>query len=174
MKGFMYAIINTRPEIDCTVAEKIANTILIEADKKDLDPMLIAGLIKVESNFDPFAKSSKGAIGLMQIRYSVWKETPILVKNGAEKIGGLYWIDINVSSGTDILKKYIDEAKGDVVRGLWRYNSGQTKLPPEKKEYEVDYVNKVLLATYQIRELVESHHEKFDKQYKCKYKKFIR
>ncbi|HAW71136.1 MAG TPA: transglycosylase, partial [Firmicutes bacterium] len=44
-----------------------ADTIKIEADRNGLDPMLVQAVVRVESRFNPSAKSSKGAIGLMQL-----------------------------------------------------------------------------------------------------------
>ena len=42
---------------------------LIEAnsEKYSLDPLLVVAIIKVESNFNPTARSKKGAVGFMQV-----------------------------------------------------------------------------------------------------------
>ncbi|MFC5531306.1 lytic transglycosylase domain-containing protein [Cohnella yongneupensis] len=41
--------------------------IRLSAAKYDLDPLLIAAIIRVESNYKPSAVSPKGAVGIMQI-----------------------------------------------------------------------------------------------------------
>lgn len=150
-RGYLHAVKTMRPELDCTVAEKIVNIVMKVSKEKELDPSLVFAIIAVESRFNPFAESDKEAIGLMQIRYKVWKEDPILINNGAVAQGAMFWLDINIESGTDILRKYLDEANGDIAKCLWRYNSGQTDLP--KKEYEIKYVNKVLLYMYKINQM---------------------
>jgi len=154
-RGLLHAIKTIRPELDCTIAEKIVNVIIDVCKRKDLDPVLVTSIIAVESMFDPFAKSNKGAIGLMQVRYEVWKHDPILIENNAHKKASLYWIDINIECGTDILNEYMDAAGGDIVRTLWRYNSGQTSLPRE--EYKISYANKVLLYMYRIQQMMRMY-----------------
>ena len=44
---------------------KYGETISIYAKEFDVDPFLILSIIKVESGFDPNAKSVQGAMGLM-------------------------------------------------------------------------------------------------------------
>ena len=47
---------------------KFQNEIIEISKKFNLEPSLIASLINVESSYNPQAKSSKNAIGLMQIK----------------------------------------------------------------------------------------------------------
>lgn len=78
-----------------------------------ISPYLIVSVIHRESNFNPMAVSSVGAVGLMQVMPRVWKLSP-------EK---LTEIDFNVEHGTRILKHYIDR-HGDVGRSLFHYWGG--------------------------------------------------
>lgn len=144
-----------QPKLDTVIATKIVKYIVEESESKGLDPVLIAALMWTESRFDPFARSKKNAVGLMQVRYSVWKKTPVMLKNGARKEGGLFWIDINIKVGTGIFKEYYDKSNHDIAKTLWRYNSGQSKLPKGKRAYEIKYVNKVLLKAYEIKEMLK-------------------
>ena len=150
-------IMDFQPKLDRQVAEKIVHYIFEEAPRNGIDPILIAALMWVESRFDPFAKSNKGAIGLMQIRYKIWKKEPALLENGARKEGSLYWIDINIKSGIAIFFEYYEHAKLDVIKTLYRYNTGSTKLPKGKRYYEIPYVNKVLISAYKIRSALARH-----------------
>lgn len=153
-EGLVEILLDFQPKLDRIVAEKIVHYILEESRQKNIDPILITALIWVESRFDPFAKSNKDAIGLMQIRYKVWKKTPILLENGARKEGSLYWIDINIKSGTSIFNEYYEHAKYDVIKALYRYNTGSTKLPKGKRYHEIPYANKVLINAYKIRNIL--------------------
>ena len=150
-EGLTRVIMNLQPKLDRQIAEKIVHYILEEAPKNGIDPVLIAAIMWVESRFDPFARSNKDAIGLMQIRYKVWKKEPALLENGARKEGSLYWIDINIKSGIAIFSEYYEHAEFNVVKTLHRYNTGSTKLPKGKRYYEIPYVNKVLISAYRIR-----------------------
>lgn len=46
---------------------KYEQSIVSHAKEYDVDPYLVASVIKVESNFSPKVVSKQGAIGLMQI-----------------------------------------------------------------------------------------------------------
>lgn len=145
------AISELQPKLDKELASRISENILKECKAKRLDPALVVGIIKVESEFDPFAESHKGAVGLMQIRYSIWKEEPELLRNGVSQKEALFWIDRNIRAGTDILKKYYDESNCDVAKTLYRYNTGSTKFPKDTKRWDSGYVNKVIYYTYTIK-----------------------
>ena len=84
----------------------------------DLNPYLILALIKVESSFNPNARSNANCRGLMQISYkyaSSW---------GIDK-SRLYEIEYNIYHGTRLLKtNFIKGMGGSVYDGLRAYNQG--------------------------------------------------
>ena len=64
----IYEVIKTsRPEISDAEAWKVSDAIWEESAKHNLDPILIAALIEVESGFQSLAVSPMGARGIMQI-----------------------------------------------------------------------------------------------------------
>ena len=79
-------------------------------------PELVLAVIDVESNFDRYAISSASALGLMQVM-PFW--VPQL---GYKDKNELFKIDVNVLLGCLILKYYLDMERGDLVKGLARYN----------------------------------------------------
>jgi soluble lytic murein transglycosylase-like protein len=95
-----------------------------EASRVSLPPELILAVIEVESNFDRYAVSVAGALGLMQVM-PFWKD----------EIGrpddNLIRVDTNLRYGCTILRFYYDKEKGDLRRALGRYNGslGQRKYP---------------------------------------------
>jgi soluble lytic murein transglycosylase-like protein len=86
-----------------------------EAARADLPPELVLAVIDVESNFDPYAISVAGALGLMQVM-PFWRD----------EIGrpddNLIHVDTNLRYGCTILKFYLDKEHGDLRRALGRYN----------------------------------------------------
>lgn len=103
---------------------RILKLVHLEADRVELPPELILAVIETESNFDPYAISVVGAVGLMQIM-KFWKN----------EIGrpndNLLHVDTNLRYGCTILKFYLDKEKGDLRRALARYNGslGSRKYP---------------------------------------------
>jgi len=105
---------------------EILKSVHRHATRVGLEPELVLAVIDVESNFDRFAISSAGALGLMQVM-------PFWVKELEEELGYrdknvLFQIDTNVLIGCWILKYYLEMERYDLVRGLARYNGsvGQT------------------------------------------------
>jgi soluble lytic murein transglycosylase-like protein len=103
---------------------EILTRVHYEAARVDLPPELILAVIDVESNFDRYAISVAGALGLMQVM-PFWKD----------EIGrpddNLNRIDTNLRYGCTILRFYLDKEKGDLRRALGRYNGslGKRKYP---------------------------------------------
>jgi len=95
-----------------------------EATKFGLDPMLVLALINVESNFDHFAISHAGAMGLMQVM-PFWK----LELGSADD--NLHDIATNLKYGCAILSIYLAKEKKDTTMALSRYNGsrGQSWYP---------------------------------------------
>jgi len=86
-----------------------------ESIRFGLDPDLVLALIEIESNFNRFAISNVGASGLMQVM-PFWRD---LI---GENRDSLFDVHTNVRYGCIILKHYIDIEKGNLERGLARYN----------------------------------------------------
>jgi len=103
---------------------KILKLVHLEATRAELAPELILAVIDTESNFDRYAISVAGAIGLMQIM-------PFWLKEIGRPDDNLLHIDTNLRYGCTILKFYIDKENGDLRRALGRYNGslGKRKYP---------------------------------------------
>jgi len=103
---------------------RILTRVHYEASLVDLPPELVLAVIEVESNFDRYAISVAGALGLMQVM-PFWRD----------EIGrpddNLIRVDTNLRYGCTILKFYLDKEQGDLRRALARYNGsiGQRRYP---------------------------------------------
>ena len=88
-----------------------------------ITPQLINAIIKVESNFNHKAISKKKAYGLMQVRYSVWKDE--LKKRGIIKTKqDLFSKKKNIEAGTFILNHYLLKNNNDLRKALHKYSGG--------------------------------------------------
>ena len=96
----------------------------LEAARVELPPELILAVIEVESNFDRYAVSVAGALGLMQIM-------PFWLDEIGRPDDNLLHIDTNLRYGCTILRFYLDKENGDLRRALGRYNGslGKRKYP---------------------------------------------
>ena len=87
------------------------------ARQEGIDPNLFISLIQQESNFDPMAVSSKGAIGLTQLMPSTAKELGVDPNNMMQ----------NLTGGARFLKKQLG-AFPSVDLALAAYNAGPTRV----------------------------------------------
>ena len=94
---------------------RLLKQIHYEARRAKLEPELVLSVIQVESNFDRWAISRVGARGLMQIM-------PFWLKEIGKPNDDLFKVRTNLRFGCTILRHYLDREKGDLVRGLARYN----------------------------------------------------
>jgi soluble lytic murein transglycosylase-like protein len=96
----------------------------LEAARVELPPELILAVIEVESNFDRYAVSGAGALGLRQVM-------PFWLDEIGRPDDNLLHADTNLRYGCTILRFYLDKENGDLRRALGRYNGslGQRKYP---------------------------------------------
>ncbi|MDH4133301.1 MAG: transglycosylase SLT domain-containing protein [Gammaproteobacteria bacterium] len=86
-----------------------------ESRRARLEPELVLSVIQVESNFNPYAISRVGAIGLMQIM-------PFWLKEIGKPGDSLFSPYTNLRFGCTILRHYLNKEKGNQTRALMRYN----------------------------------------------------
>jgi soluble lytic murein transglycosylase-like protein len=96
----------------------------LEASRAELPPELVLAVIEVESNFDRYAVSVAGALGLMQVM-------PFWLDEIGRPNDNLLHVDTNLRYGCTILRFYLDKESGDLRRALGRYNGslGKRKYP---------------------------------------------
>ena len=102
----------------------ILTRVHLEASRADLAPELVLAVIEIESNFDRYAVSVAGALGLMQVM-------PFWLNEIGRPEDNLLHINTNLRYGCTILKFYLDKENGDLRRALGRYNGslGKRKYP---------------------------------------------
>jgi len=92
-----------------------AAEITAAANKHGVDPALLAGLVKQESNFNPNAGSPAGAQGLTQLMPATAASLGVTnVHDPAQALDG----------GAKYLRQQLDRFGGDVARALAAYNAG--------------------------------------------------
>jgi soluble lytic murein transglycosylase len=102
-------------------------TLIASSRENGLDPILVASLIRQESNFNPVATSPVGARGLMQLMPAVGKSLAAAKGIGPWDPDILYQPAINIKLGTahlrDLVRKY-----PEVVKVLAAYNAGESRV----------------------------------------------
>ncbi len=136
------------------------------SDEYDIEKELLAAVIYVESRFDPYSESSRGAQGLMQIMPATayW-----IAENLNEKdfsIEQLKDPELNIRFGSWYFSYLYEKFDKDLIKALAAYNAGQTnvfrwikagwqgEIDSEKIRYSETYnfINRVISTRDHYRE----------------------
>ena len=104
-----------------------------------VDPALVHAIVKVESDFNPYAVSRKGAMGLMQLMPQT--AVDLNVQNSFNPTD-------NIDGGVKYLRYLMDRYEGNLSLALAAYNSGESAvkkwgtIPPFKETQ--NYVQRIL------------------------------
>ena len=113
--------------LDKNYHSKLSELIVFESKKYGYDPLLLTAVIITESSFNNYARSSKGALGLMQIRPATGKYLANEVNVQWNGSSSLYDPETNIILGAYYLNKlFIDF--GDLGLALEAYNHGPSRL----------------------------------------------
>jgi soluble lytic murein transglycosylase-like protein len=108
-------------------------------DRHGIDPALVNALVKVESDFNPYAVSKKGAMGLMQLM----PQTAINMN-----VRNTFDPNDNIDGGVKYLRYLLDRYEGNLSLALAAYNSGETAvnkwgaIPPFRETQ--NYVQRIM------------------------------
>jgi len=135
-----------RYRVSSEMATDIVSQAYATGSRTKLDPLLILAVISVESGFNPFAESSMGAKGLMQVipRFHPEKFQPL----GGEKAA--FDPDANIMVGAQILKQYIRRA-GDLADALRMY------VGASSDENEKGFSVKVMTERDRLQQVLQRH-----------------
>jgi soluble lytic murein transglycosylase-like protein len=113
--------------------------ISLAAERHEVDGLLLAAIVAVESGFTPEAVSPKGATGLMQVRPAVGR---------AYGTSDLFDPYANVDAGSRYFRSLMKDYEGDLELTLAAYNAGPAAVaryggvPPYRETRA--YVRKVM------------------------------
>ncbi len=101
-----------------------------------LNPALLAAVIEQESKFNADARSSAGAIGLMQLQPATAKGIAIHTGGSKFVLSDLNNPEINVRYGAWYLRHLLDKYGNDERTALAAYNAGQANVDEWRRKGE--------------------------------------
>jgi soluble lytic murein transglycosylase len=97
-----------------------------------IDPLLVAALIRQESGYNEMAQSRVGARGLMQLMpYTAKKLKKVTIKQ-------LFDPKINIELGVKYITMLFERFEGDIELALAGYNAGPEKVDSWSQRYPTD------------------------------------
>jgi soluble lytic murein transglycosylase len=94
------------------------------AGARQLDPSVIYGVMRRESLFDPMARSSAGALGLMQLMPSTARSVAKSLGMKRPRRSDILEIDNNINFGTQYFKMVLNRFENNVSLAAAAYNAG--------------------------------------------------
>jgi soluble lytic murein transglycosylase len=98
------------------------------ARERNLDPFLVAGLIRQESEFNPRALSRAKAYGLTQVQPATGRlyASQLGIKRFSASL--LYQPATNLKFGASVLRSVVNQNGGNLEQALAAYNAGPTRV----------------------------------------------
>lgn len=146
---------------------KFSGSISKYSSQMQVDPYLISAIIKSESNFNQYAVSRKGAVGLMQL-------SPSTAKWVAQKLkipysyNDLFDPDYNIRIGSWYIKYLINYYNGDVKLAVAAYNAGLANVDrwlAKTKRYTIEVTEIPFKETNHFVKRVFKSYEMYKKLY---------
>lgn len=95
------------------------------AANHNIDPLLIAAVIRTETNYEKGSESKKGAIGIMQIMPDTAQWIVETADLGAHSTEDLMRPDVNINLGAWYLNWLTKHYNGNILYAIAAYNAGQ-------------------------------------------------
>ena len=110
------------------------DTVRRAAEAQGVDPLLVIGLIRQESMFDPTARSSADARGLMQLLPST-AERVAAAGNQPSDHTDLNDPEINIELGTRYLRTLLTRFGADPLKAIAAYNGGENAVAKWQRQF---------------------------------------
>jgi soluble lytic murein transglycosylase-like protein len=140
-------VATTRPLVT-TRSTRYDDIIDHHASRQGVRSDLVRAVIQVESAFNPYARSNKGAMGLMQLMPATARDLGVDNPYDAEQ---------NIAGGVAYLRSLLDRFNGNEELALAAYNAGPgaverygQRIPPYRETR--DYVRKIRHRTGQLEQ----------------------
>lgn len=153
--GF-YAYDRVKPDVEHALYPREYREIVRrEAAAYDLDENLVYAMIKAESDFNAQAKSSAGALGLMQMTPGTfeWMQTKLRETHDTD---ALFEPKVSIRYGCALIRLLLDEYE-DLTVALAAYNAGMGNVTSwlSDAEYSADGVTLKAIPFGETRHYVE-------------------
>ncbi|WP_312876088.1 lytic transglycosylase domain-containing protein [Paenibacillus alginolyticus] len=140
------------------------------AAKHNIDPFLIAAIIKVETNYKYHLESRKGALGLMQLMPDTADWIVESTNLGPHMQEDLLKVDVNINLGSWYLSWLKKHYNGNLIYAIAAYNAGQGNVNKWKKNNVWDgseaHINQIPFGeTRHYVQRVLYYYEKYTKLY---------
>ena len=127
--GYLYMPREAAPERFWKLAFPLPyrNMLTAHARSQELDPFLLAGLIRQESEFNPRAVSRAKAVGLTQVMPSTGRQLSRRIGIRGFRTSMLTQPEINLRLGSYHFRNLLDSLNGNVEATLAAYNAGKSR-----------------------------------------------